>query len=480
MSEEKPKEKYWQRLNQSEAGYLTVSPDVARACASCRFFDVESDWPCMIVMQNDPYPIVAGGICDEYRSYPVRDENWYPTGQEMNPAIPPPLNPSVGSVEFTEIVEVGEMAKKPVLHMTEDEMEAEDKPKKALGLLDIAVENLNKFIEQFRPYTSKSDIELTGFKVFEDGRFLAWWSNNFKDKQDEIISEYAIDEFIDKANKGLEPMPELWWMHIRGTKHGQAEKMFRVGHFALAIGHLDDAQSNPLVPFFKSWYAKQKNVTMSHGFFYKPSLKQNGVYHHIRTYEISSLIAGREANPYTSFEVNKMSIITETQRADLEREFGKDFTERIVQHATEQGKALESQNVAFKSLPSGFGSETLLLLGAVKTVEEDALKAISESTEAHKEAKDVGNRLDKVEKTIGDFDDKIFRLTEKLGQAVDYIKELTQIQPPASKSPLSAINKDDKEANFLEKKNEEQGQKFVPILEQMRKMGDFTPPTVTD
>lgn len=475
MSEDKPKEKYQQLLTQSEAGYVTVSTNPPLACSNCRWFAADSKWDkCRLVINNDPYPIVEGGYCNEHRNYPVRDENYNPTGDEMNPAIPPPL-----VVEDIE-VEVGEMAKKPVLHMTEDEMMAEDKPKKALGLLDSAMDNLNKFIEQFRPYTSKTDVELTGFKVFEDGRFLAWWSNNFKDKQDEIISEYAIDEFIDKANKGLEPMPELWWMHIRGTKHGQVEKMFRVGHFALATGYLDDEKSNPLVPFFKSWYAKQKNVTMSHGFFYKPSLKQNGVYHHIRTYEISSLIAGREANPYTSFEVNKMSIITENQRADLEREFGKDFTERIVQHASEQGKALESQNVAFKSLPSGFGSETLLLLGAVKTVEDDALKAISESTEAHKEAKDVGNRLDKVEKTIGDFDDKILRLTEKLGQAVEYIAKLTEIQPPASKSPLSAISKDDKEANFLEKKNEEQGQKFVPILEQMRKMGEFTPPPATD
>lgn len=475
MSEQIPEKKYWQRLNQSEAGYLTVSPDVAKACANCRFFDSEQEWPCLIVNQNDPYPIVAGGICDEYHSYPVRDENWYPTGQEMNPAIPPPL-----AIDDIEVIEVGEMAKKPVLHMTEDEMEAEDKPKKALGLVDAAIDNLNKFIEQFNPYRTKTELDLTGFKVFEDGRFLAWWTNNFTDKQEEIISEYAIDEFIDKANSGLEPMPELWWMHVRGTKHGRVEKLFRVGHFALAVGRLDDEKSNPLVPFFKSWYAKQKNVTMSHGFYYKPSLKQNGVYHHIRSYEISSLIAGREANPYTSFEVNNMSLITETQRADLEREFGKDFSMRIIQQAELQGKALEAQNIAFKSLPSGFGSETLLLLGAVKTVQEDAEKAIVESTEAHKEAKDVGNRLSNFEKMVGDYRDSVVRLTEKLDEVVHYVKELTSIQPPASKSPLSQVAKDNPEANFLQKKNEEAGQKFVPILEQMRKMGEFTPPSATE
>lgn len=473
MSEQIPEKKWRQLLSQAEAGYVTVSPNSAIACVNCRFYSDDYN-KCAIVEDNMPYPIAEGGYCNEHRNYPVRDEHYNPTGQEMNPAIPLPL-----AIDGIEDIEVGEMAKKPVLHMSEAEMEEADKPKKALGLIESAIGNLNKFIEQFNPYRSQSP-ELTGFKVFEDGRFLAWWTNNFTDKQEEIISEYAIDEFIDKASSGLEPMPELWWMHVRGTKHGQVEKLFRVGHFALAVGHLEDEKVNPLVPFFKSWYAKQKNVTMSHGFYYKPSLKQNGVYHHIRSYEISSLIAGREANPYTSFEVNKMSLITDSQRADLEREFGKDFSQRIIQHAELQGKALEAQNIAFKSLPSGFGSETMLILGAVKTVQEDAEKAITESTEAHKEAKDTGNRLDNFEKMVGDYRDSVVRLTEKLDEVVKYVKELTQLQPPASKSPLSQVAKDNPEANFLQKKNEEQGQKFVPILEQMRKMGEFTPPNATE
>lgn len=442
-------------LSQIEAEYTTASPSPELQCATCRFFSA-SDSQCHIV-QNTPYPIVSGGSCKMHMPIPVAE---------------------MPDIVMDEPMGMDEMAKKPVLHMSEAETEEADKPKKALGLVDAAIDNLNKFMEQFK--FTKAELDLTGFKVFEDGRFLAWWTNNFTDKQEEIISEYAIDEFIDKATKGLEPMPELWWMHVRGTKHGQVEKLFRVGHFALAVGRLDDEKSNPLVPYFKSWYAKQKNVTMSHGFYYKPSLKQNGVYHHIRSYEISSLIAGREANPYTSFEVNKMSLITETQRADLEREFGKDFSMRIIQQAELQGKALEAQNIAFKSLPSGFGSETLLLLGAVKTVQEDAEKAIAESTEAHKEAKDVGNRLSNFEKMVGDYRDSVVRLTEKLDEVVHYVKELTSIQPPASKSPLSQVAKDNPEANFLQKKNEEAGQKFVPILEQMRKMGEFTPPSATE
>jgi len=445
-------------LSQAEAEYTTASTSPELQCATCRFFSA-SDSSCYIV-QNTPYPIVSGGSC------------------KMHMPIPMPAMVEDEMGEASDI-DMGEMAAKPkpaFLNGDDEETDENPKPKKALDLLQSATNAISGLLptlsKWLNPDISETP-ETSGFKVLEDNRFLAFWTNNFKDKEAEIISEYAIDEFNNKANSGLIPMPELWWMHTKGTRHGQVEKLFRVGHFALAVGRFDAESTNPLVKIFKQWYAKQKNITMSHGFFYKPSLKTNGVYHHIRTYEISSLIAGREANPYTTFEVNKMSLITENQRADLEREFGKDFAERIVSQAEAQGKALESQDIAFKSLPSGFGAETLLVLGAVKVVEDDAKKASNEAT-------DVGNRLNGVEQKMGNYADSVIRLTEKVDELTNYLKQLTNIQPPASRSPLSTIKTDDKEANFLQKKNEEQGKAFVPILSQMKAMGEFenfTPPT---
>lgn len=478
MSEE-PQKKYQQRLSQAEASYVTVSPNVPLACANCRWFDSERDWDkCALVIDNDPYPIVEGGYCIEHRNYPIRDENYNPTGQEMNPAMPPPL----GEIEeIIESLDYADMASKPkpILNGDNEENPEDEKPPKKKGILESLESAANAIGNALKWLAPEQDLmPMQGFKVLEDGRFIAWWTNNFKDREDEIISEFALTEFVNKANDGLIPMPELWWMHIAGTKHGQVDKLYHLGHFVMAAGHFDSEESNLLVKDFKSWYAKQKNITMSHGFMYKPSMKQNGVYYHIRTYEISSLIAGREANPFTSFEVTKMAMISETQRADLVKEFGDDFAERIISQAEQQGKALEGQNIAFKSLPSGLGAETMLLLGAVKVVEEDAQKAIHEADESRKESKDVGNRMSGLEQKMGNYADATQRLTEKVDSLISHLQALTKMQAPASKSPLSEVDKlgNQSEADFLQKKNEEQDKAFVPILSQMKAMGQVVIP----
>ncbi len=451
VTEQKDGEYPISSLSQSEAEYVTASPDTERQCATCRFFSA-SDSACHIV-RSTPYPIVSGGVC----------KMWMPV-------------PNAEIFDILEAVDMEEypmeMAKKPIVN-GEDEDDTEDKkPPMMKGILD-SLENAASAIGNALKWLSPEQnlVPMNGFKVLEDGRFIGWWTNNFKDREDEIISEFALSEFVNKANDGLILMPELWWMHIPGTKHGQVEKLYHIGHFVMAVGHFDSEDANLLVKDFKSWYAKQKNITMSHGFMYKPSMKQNGVYYHIRTYEISSLIAGREANPFTSFEVTKMAMISDTQRADLIKEFGESFAERIISQAETQGKALESQNVAFKSLPSGLGAETMLLLGAVKTVHEDAEKAIHEADEARKEAKDVGNRFDGLENKVGGYADATQRLTEKVDLLVTLLKQLTGQQPPASKSPLSQVDKlgNEAEANFLQAKNEEGEKKFVPILQQMAK-----------
>lgn len=169
----------------------------------------------------------------------------------------------------------------------------------ALFALDMASTftgvNLSYLKHYFADYQS-------GFKMIDDSHWLAWYTNNFEDKEKEIISQKALREFIDKANDGTYEMPELWFHHIEGTRHGQVEKLFLIDHFALAYGTFDDIKSNAFVSAMKSWYDSQNIITLSHGFFYEAKNKKDGVYHKIRTYEISTLPAGREANPFTAFQ----------------------------------------------------------------------------------------------------------------------------------------------------------------------------------
>ena len=152
------------------------------------------------------------------------------------------------------------------------------------------------FIDQYRHIQS-------GFKTLNENEWIAWYSNNFEDKEHEIVSLAALKDSIEAANNGDYPMPELWFMHLEGTRHGIAEKLFLIGHFAVAIGKFDSEQDNEFVSIMKTWYDTQDKVTVSQGFFYDPKKKQKGVYNWIRTREISSLPDGSEANSYTQFQI---------------------------------------------------------------------------------------------------------------------------------------------------------------------------------
>ena len=77
----------------------------------------------------------------------------------------------------------------------------------------------------------------SGFKVYqtEDGaRWVGWWTNNFVDKEGEVFSLKAIDDYVDRVRAGLTPYPELWAYHVPGSKHGEAQFVGRIGHYAIA------------------------------------------------------------------------------------------------------------------------------------------------------------------------------------------------------------------------------------------------------
>lgn len=160
---------------------------------------------------------------------------------------------------------------------------------------------INRAVELFSPDEMSLLPSKSIFKILNDNDWLAWYTNNFEDKEGEIISEKALREFVDGANSGKYPMPELWFYHIQGTKHGIAKQLFQVGHFTVAYGEFDDSKDNKFVEAMKIWYDKQDMITMSHWFYFDDSSFKNGVYEKIRTFEISTLPAHTEANALTNF-----------------------------------------------------------------------------------------------------------------------------------------------------------------------------------
>lgn len=239
----------WQ-YRQNEVNY-TVTPDTGtgQVCANCRFFRRDSAYPCAIV-KDEPLPIVSGGWCNEWAR--VRERN-----------------------DFEMIMDSGA----------------------GTDIGQDAVAAMSVYHTGFQVPTAKSTSDI---------QFIGWWTNNYIDKEREIIANDAIADYVAKANRGDVPMPELWHGHIAGTRHGIARRLYHVGHFCIATGTFDDPDNNELVQPMKTWYAKmeaeRKPVTMSHQFFYDPAQKRDGIYYHIEPFEISSLVRDIEANPYTFFQ----------------------------------------------------------------------------------------------------------------------------------------------------------------------------------
>lgn len=225
---------------QSEVDYQITAPDLNTRCQVCRFFrqGFEHD-PCLLV-ENRPLPIVSGGTCNQF--LPLREVMLQQPQEDV-------LVFSIGDDE-----------------------------------------------------DSEEEIEISsarGFRMFgpDEMRWIAWYSNNFEDKDGELFTTESLDFFNAMTSQGIFPMPELWSCHQAYLKHGVAERTFRLGHFQLAVGKFDDPSENVLVDRFRNYY-RENRVTMSHGFYYSPALVKNGAYLRHQTFEVSTLKPGREANPF--------------------------------------------------------------------------------------------------------------------------------------------------------------------------------------
>ena len=187
-------------------------------------------------------------------------------------------------------------------------------------------------------------------------RWIATYTNNFMDREGEIISDKALDGYLSRLDMGLVPMPDLWAAHMPEAKHGQADMVFAVGKFLIATGTCDDTSlAQKSIEYYRKNAAK---VQLSHGFTYPTRALKGGVYEEINTFEITTLPPPLVAsNPYTDMEVMSMKQITPDTEAALAQLFGKEETEKLIASRTEQSKSLEEAGVAYKDFADVTGAE---------------------------------------------------------------------------------------------------------------------------
>lgn len=283
----------------------------------------------------------------------------------------------------------------------------------------------------------------SGFKVYqtEDGaRWVGWWTNNFVDKEGEVFSLKAIDDYVDRVRAGLTPYPELWAYHVPGSKHGEAQFVGRIGHYAIAAGTFDD---DALGQRAADVYTRSgKKYAMSHGFTYPTTELVDGVFHQFNTFEISTLPAKAAANPYTAFEgVTKM--LTEEQTKELRALFGDEIATEIIENTEAKSKAIEAAGVAYKqfAVVADVKAETEPEPEAVKSVEVKLATLIRDlSADSASAAELTAEAI----KAIAEYKTATDAELVTMRAEVKALREAVDLRPrSASTDPATEIRKDD-------------------------------------
>lgn len=224
------------------------------------------------------------------------------------------------------------------------------------GLFNRIWERIEKALPDF--LKPRTDQPFTVYKSLNgELRWLATFTNNFLDRDKEIISEKALDGYLNRVQMGLVPMPELWEAHIPETKLGQADMVFAIGNFVHADGHFDNTPENQrAIQYYRKNAAK---IPLSHGFTFPTRALKNGVYEEINTFEVTLLPPPLVAsNPFTDLEVNEsMKQITPEQEAALAQSRGKEFVEQLKAERLAATKELVEAGVAYKDFADVSTSE---------------------------------------------------------------------------------------------------------------------------
>lgn len=406
-------------IPQSEAEYVEVSPNENEMCSTCRWFLPATDTEpsaCYIV-EGEPLPIVPEGYSNRYEAQKAAEGEDEPSdeAEELVEEIV-----SEAAVDDDETDKAGRVISSATARSLKNAWQALKDLFTKTGILK------DMDTEDDEPDGEKA----SGFKVFKVGNKTYWaaeWSNSFKDREGEIISEEAHIGYLKRVEEGLVPYPELWFYHVNGTAHGKAFWLAGVDKMMVAVGTFDDTVLAK--KFLKYYRTTDTPLGVSHGFKFPVWAKKDGVYTVINTFELSPLPLDAAANVFTNFKEFDMQI-TPQQIAALEKAVGSDTAKQIVSEAEKRSKALVEAGIAYKDFAKLTDSEeqeevpvmgkmVLSLIEAQKQLAEQQAE-LSKQWATKFEAQELANK--------------------KLADANATLQDAMKLTPRASASAQTAID----------------------------------------
>ena len=180
-----------------------------------------------------------------------------------------------------------------------------------------------------------------------DWRWIGWVSNNFKDREGDIIVDKAHQEFVQFLDDNPEHAPRFWSWHTRETerKH-RADWWDYQNGFLLMSGKLIEKEAQALLRV-----ATKERLGMSHGFVALRDPQNAHLITFYRSFEASDLPLKHAANAFTDIdailkqEVKTMSVDKNKYLTDL---LGEEQAARIIKDTETAQAQLENAGVEKK------------------------------------------------------------------------------------------------------------------------------------
>lgn len=182
------------------------------------------------------------------------------------------------------------------------------------------------------------------FKANGRYRWILISSNAYRDRDQEIVSQKALEGAVAIADKTGYRGPLRWW-HVPGLDIGDCDFQAMHGRFLIESGTFRDERIGAAVA--RKAHALQASI----GFTHPPSDPDaSGVFHHIAIFERSLTPHGRASNVLTRLAVKKDRSMDNVKKEALKQLLNDDaFLDELLQRTGQTDQAMEAAGVDFKS-----------------------------------------------------------------------------------------------------------------------------------
>lgn len=236
-------------------------------------------------------------------------------------------------------------------------------------------------------------------------RWFGHYTNNYKDREGDIISEEAHKEFVGYLKSNPDRMPLFRSWHIPGTDREQeADFVDYFDGFMIASGPLTDKEAEHLE---KAIAFDDGQTGMSHGMFVlQRDPASPNVITRYRTFEVSDLPLANAANGFTGINVKEVNM-TKDKLERLKASIGEEAANKVADQISDSKEVLEDLGVESKE-------EDVV----VEEVSEEAEEVADEEKEITPDVKELAEAI---AKELG-----LEELSEILKKQGEQIKELTK------------------------------------------------------